>query len=229
MNKKVLLIEDDDSLGLTLLENLQFDGFEVTVRKDGESGLEEARKPIYDAVVLDRMLPLKDGLDVLTELRRTSQVPVLMISAKGSSHERIEGLEALADDYLSKPFHLKEFKLRLESLIRRSNAIDMTELSVGLNTVDLISFELRRPDGTKERLSTREGLLLKSLAQAKGAPVSRDDLAQALWKNDANTNLRTIDNLVVKLRKLLGEDPENPQFLISHRGIGYSLRTQLKD
>lgn len=226
MNKRILLIEDDDSLGLTLLENLQLDGFEVTVRRDGESGLEEARKVIYDAIVLDRMLPLKDGLDVLTELRRTSQVPVLMISAKGSSHERIEGLEALADDYLSKPFHLKEFKLRLESLIRRSNAIELSELSVGLNTVDLISFEVLRPDSTKERLSMREGLLLKTLAQAKGAPVSRDDLAQALWKNDANTNLRTIDNLIVKLRKLLGEDPQNPQYLISHRGIGYSLRTK---
>jgi two-component system response regulator VicR len=226
VNKRILLIEDDDSLGLTLLENLQLDGFEVTVRRDGESGLEEARKVIYDAIVLDRMLPLKDGLDVLTELRRTSQVPVLMISAKGSPHERIEGLEALADDYLSKPFHLKEFKLRLESLIRRSNAIELSELSVGLNTVDLISFEVLRPDSTKERLSMREGLLLKTLAQAKGAPVSRDDLAQALWKNDANTNLRTIDNLIVKLRKLLGEDPQNPQYLISHRGIGYSLRTK---
>lgn len=223
---QILLIEDDSNLGATLSENLGLDGFHLHWEQNAEGGLLALTQKSFDLVILDRMLPSMDGLEALRRIRQSSSVPVLMISARGSAQDRIEGLQALADDYLPKPFHLKEFRLRIDSLLRRTQkTIDET---FTLNTLrfDLRGLQAQRQDGTIEKLSPKEASLIRALRLAQGAPVSREDLVQALWSNDGNSNTRTIDNLIVKIRKLIADDPVEPKYFISHRGVGYSLRME---
>lgn len=223
----LLLIEDDFSLGATLEENLKLEGYRVTKVDNGAEGLEQARHGGFDLIVLDVMLPQLSGFEVLSQLRTTSDTPVLMISAKGTPSDRIKGLELEADDYLAKPFHLKEFLLRIQRLLKRAEkqaAPLARTISIGQATFDLEGLTVTPASGQPEVLSSRESQFIKILIKNSGKVVSRDEVVHAVWGSHENPSTRTVDNLVVKLRRWIEKDPSHPHIIVSHRGIGYSLK-----
>jgi two-component system alkaline phosphatase synthesis response regulator PhoP len=227
---RILLVEDDESLGATLSENLILDGHQVDLAVTGESALQNFESNHFDLVILDVMLPGQSGLDTLKALRLKSACPVLMISAKGSARDRIAGLELHADDYLTKPFHLREFQLRVQALLRRptaAKAIDEAEsleaLEIGAATFDFTAREVRYRS-TSEVLTEKEIKLVKLLHSRRGQVVSRNEILDLVWGVEQNPSARTVDNFVVRLRKWIEKDASAPEFLISHRGVGYALK-----
>lgn len=232
---RILLVEDDESLGATLSENLILDGHQVTLETTGESGLQQFAGGHFDLVVLDVMLPGQSGLETLKALRLKSNCPVLMISAKGSSRDRIAGLELEADDYLPKPFHLREFQLRVQALLRRpanARGVDLSDmtgsLEIGEACFDFSAREVRYR-GTSETLTDKEIKLVKLLHNRKGQVVSRNEILDLVWGVEQNPSARTVDNFVVRLRKWIEKDASAPEFLISHRGVGYALKPSQKE
>lgn len=227
---KILLVEDDSSLGATLKENLELEGHEVTWLTSGENVASLVQKNIYDLIVLDWMLPVTSGIEALEDIRKSSNIPVIMISAKGTSQDRIEGLSLKADDYLAKPFHLKEFLLRVNAILRRvsrpQNHSSIGITKIGLATFDLNGFSVTTSEGTKEPLSPKEVGILRMLLQNENKVLSRDEILNLVWGKSEFPSTRTIDNFIVRLRKLIEKDPTNPKYIISHRGVGYSLHME---
>lgn len=230
---RVLLVEDDNSLGSTLKENLEIEGFSATWLKSGTKVSDELRSNKHDLLVLDVMLPGKSGIEVLQELRKFSSIPVLMISAKGSSQDRIEGLKLEADDYLPKPFHLEEFLLRVKSLVRRSlvksekpSASKFELVVIGLAEFDFKLLEVKTGGHEPESLTQKELGILRTLLENVNNVITRDQIIQNVWGNSEYPSTRTVDNFIVRLRKWIEIDPAEPKYIISHRGIGYSLRLE---
>lgn len=226
MKKHILLIDDDESLGLTLKENLEYEDYKVTWIQDGKKAIDKIKSPIFDLIVLDVMLPEVTGLDLLIQLRMTHSTPVLMISAKGSAQDRIKGLMLKADDYLPKPFHLKEFILRVQSQLRRSHSTsDIKDtFYIGPSYINLSQRRIILNNKKTELLTEREAQLLHVLYNNNGNVISRDKIIASVWKNTSST--RTVDNCILRLRKFLEPDPSNPKFILSQRGVGYSLNIQ---
>ncbi len=224
MKKHIFLIDDDESLGLTLKENLEYEGYKVTWVQDGKEAQSKIKSSIFDLIVLDVMLPEITGLDLLTQLRMTHTTPVIMISAKGSAQDRIKGLMLKADDYLSKPFHLKEFILRVQSQLRRPHSPNKKEaFNIGSSYVNLSQRKIVFHNKKIELLTKREVQLLQVLYNHSGSVISRDKIIVSVWQNSYTSSTRTVDNCILRLRKLLEPDPSNPQYILSQRGVGYSL------
>ncbi len=223
---RILLVEDDNILGETLKENLELEGYSVEWLQTGAGLVEKVNLTTYNLIVLDVMLPVMTGLEALTEIRKTSTVPIMMISAKGSSQDRIQGLELKADDYLPKPFHLKEFLLRVQALLRRSieSSNELNAAQIGRSLFDFKSFTVTTDTGETELLSSKEIGVVKLLLNKPNTVISRDDIISIVWGNAEFPSTRTVDNFIVKLRKLIEKDPSQPEVIISHRGVGYSLR-----
>ena len=228
MGAKILLIEDDESLGATLEENLVLDGYTVVREMRGDRALQSFEAGHFDLVVLDVMLPGMTGLDILESLRARSRCPVLMISAKGTSRDRISGLEREADDYLPKPFHLREFQLRVQSLLRRGDRT-IDRVKIGKADFDLVAREVRVQGEGVEMLTEKETRLIRLFCFRAGQVVSRQEILDLVWGVDQNPTSRTVDNFIVKLRKWIEIDASAPQFLVSHRGVGYALRWSQRD
>jgi DNA-binding response OmpR family regulator len=224
---RILLIEDDDAMRLGLGDLLHATGYTVRVAADGIAGLELAVAEVFDAIVLDVMLPGMDGLTLCRELRsRGNRVPVLMLTARAWVNQRVEGLDAGADDYLVKPFDRAELLARLRALLRRSGA-DGTGpdiLQVGDVTVDF-KRGLALRNGVDIGLSVREMRLLEVLAAANGRAVSREEILDRAWPPGAAPTTRTIDNHIVALRHHLEPDPANPRHLLTVHRVGYRLVT----
>lgn len=224
---KLLLVEDDEILGATITENLSLEGHSVEWIREGTLGLEAGRKKAYDLLILDVMLPGLNGLDILKDIRLTSKVPTIIISAKGSSQDRIAGLELSADDYLPKPFHFKELNLRVQALLRRSSsgsAQIAENLKLGLAEFDFGSLTVILTDGTKEVLTEKEAGILRLLVSQANMVVSRETILNTVWGHDNYPSSRTVDNFIVKLRKWIEPNVQKPVWITSHRGIGYCLR-----
>ncbi len=223
---RILLVEDDKTLGETLKENLELEGYTVDWQQTGAGLPEKAKSKTFNLIVLDVMLPVMTGLEALIEIRKTSRVPVMMISAKGSSQDRIHGLELKADDYLAKPFHLKEFLLRVQALLRRSQeaVAELNFAQIGRAYFDFKSFTVTSDSGDSEVLSSKEVGVVKLLLNKPNTVMSREDIISSVWGNSEFPSTRTVDNFIVRLRKLIEKDPSNPELIISHRGVGYSLR-----
>jgi DNA-binding response OmpR family regulator len=202
-------------------------GYTVRVAADGIAGLELAAAEVFDAIVLDVMMPGMDGLTLCREMRnRGNRTPVLMLTARAWVNQRVEGLDAGADDYLVKPFDRAELLARLRALLRRSEA-DGTEpdiLQVGAVTVDF-KRGLAQRDGLDLGLSVREMRLLEVLAAANGRAVSREEILDRAWPPGAAPTTRTIDNHIVALRHHLEPDPANPRYLLTVHRVGYRLVT----
>lgn len=230
MTTPLLLIEDNEMLGSTLVDNFQMENYRIDWIKDGKEGYEVAKQELHSLIILDIMLPNLDGFEILKRLRQTSQVPVLILSAKTQIEDKLQGLQLQADDYLTKPFQFKELLLRVQTILRRSQVTpqDMVplEVSIGKASFDLRALQVKTEHGT-ENLSEREASLLRLLLTYKNQVVSREKILDAIWGAQKYPSSRTIDNFIVTLRKWIEIDPANPHFIISHRGIGYSL--QLKD
>jgi DNA-binding response OmpR family regulator len=219
---RLLVVEDDPAILIGLDEKLRREGYEVVTAADGERAREVLADADLDLVVLDIMLPRLDGLSVLRWLRKErSDLPVLILSAKGREEEKVEGLAAGADDYLPKPFGLKELVARIDALLRRAHGFEK-RVEFGAVVVDLRNRQVTR-NGEAVALSRKEMELLFCLARNKGRIVTREDLLTAVWGHSPSSGARAVDFHVLNLRRKLEEDPSAPRHLITHHGVGYQL------
>jgi DNA-binding response OmpR family regulator len=224
MKKKILIIEDEKELINGLRLNLEFEGYEVISAEDGEAGLKRALKDAPDLILLDIMLPKKDGLDVCREVRRQNlTTPIIMLTAKGEEVDKVVGLEIGADDYITKPFSLKELLARIRAQLRRGQQETRSVPSVyPFNDIeiDFIHFKIKR-DGKEFDLTSLEVEILKHFVAHRGEVVSRDDLLDKIWGHEKYPSTRTIDNHILKLRKKLERDPAKTKVIFSVYGEGY--------
>ena len=221
---RVLVIEDDEALARGLCDNLRDEGHEVAHCQRGDEAAGEIERFDPELVVLDLMLPGRSGLDLLRELRRKGdERPVLVLSAKGEVVDRVVGLELGADDYLPKPFAVRELLARVGVLLRRAGRrANGGPVVVGPLTVD---FQAMTAVGTEEAdvLTVHDLAVLRVLVERRGEAVARADVVEEVCGLDSEATLRTVDNHVVALRRALGDDPRRPRWLHSVRGIGYRL------
>jgi len=225
--KKICLIEDEESLADLIRMNLELEGYRVDVITHGtEAFLRAFEMEQFDLVVLDVMLPEVSGLTICKEIRKYSRVPILFLSAKGTTQDRIAGLKIGANDYLPKPFDLEELLLRVQVLAEgiEENTTPLEKVVIGNHQVDFSTFEVKHlQTGESIDLSKREMELLKMFYNRMGVVVSREDILDELWGNDQFPTARTIDNYILSFRKLFEEDPKNPKFFHSIRGVGYKF------
>ena len=221
----VLVIEDDPAISRGLADNLRFEGYEVFTALDGETGyqLQRDRKP--DVIVLDVMLPRISGLELCRKLRAERvQTPILMLTARGEEGDRVVGLDLGADDYVTKPFSVRELMARIRALLRRtqSTASLPNDLRFGDVEVDFLKYEARRK-GKSIDMTRKEFAILRFLAGRAGDVVTRDDLLNDVWGYDAYPVSRTVDNHVAGLRAKLERDAANPQHIKTVHGVGYKF------
>lgn len=219
----ILLIEDNDLLGASLVDNLQMENFTVDWVQDGETGLKAAMKGVHDLIILDLSLPKLDGFEILATVRKSLSTPILILSAKASVQDKIQGLELKADDYLTKPFHFKELLLRIQSILRRAQPKqkDIKKIKIGNATFDFDAQQVEAED--IEKLTDKEARVLKLLLTYSNQVVAREKILDLVWGYNNYPSTRTIDNMIVKFRKWIEKDPTNPEIITSHRGVGYSL------
>ena len=222
MNGQVLLVEDDASVRETTTLLFERAGFSVTAVADGAQALEWVFRQRFDAVVLDILLPSLDGLEVCREIRRHSQVPVLMLTAKADTSDVVAGLELGADDYVTKPFSGPELLARLRALLRRASSEDrdVAILRIRGLEIDPGAFSVHR-DGEKIELTATEFRLLVELARNRGNVLTREILLQRVWGYDYLGDSRLVDMAVKRLRDKIGDDPKEPSYITTVRGVGY--------
>lgn len=231
MSAWCLIAEDEPMLGEMIRDNLVLEGYGAELVRDGEAALARIRRGGIDLVVLDVMMPKRDGFSVLQQIRQEGiQVPVLILSARSRDQDRILGLELNADDYLTKPFHLKELLLRVRALLRRARPPapqpDGDLLQVAGIRFDLRALIAHKPDGTTQELTESEARLLRLLVGRAGEVVPRRDILASLFGGDTDLNTRTLDNLILHLRRILDDDPREPRWLHTVRGVGYRFTPQ---
>lgn len=226
-NISILLVEDEENLHEALKLNLELEGYEVSSAYDGLSAVKAVQQEYFDLVILDIMLPEMDGLTVLESIRiQHNDVPVLILSAKNSSSDRVMGLKKGADDYLTKPFNLEELILRVEKLISKNKKLKEKDTigdsyQFGNNKVDFKAQEAITRTGEKIQLSKKEAMLLKLLIENKNEVVPREKILQTVWGYNVYPTTRTIDNFILNFRKYFEADSRNPHFFHSVRGVGY--------
>ena len=220
---KILIVEDEVNVRDTLALNLRAEGFEILTAQDGEEGLQMAREQTPDLIILDLMLPKLDGLSLCRILRRTSDVPILMLTARGTEMDRIAGLETGADDYVVKPFSLGELMARVRALLRRvrsDHSASATQLQSGNLTLDLMTRRVTL-DGTPLKFTQKEFDLLAELMRNQGAVLSRDLLLTHVWGYDYVGDSHTVDVHIRWLRAKIEADPSAPERITTVRGVGY--------
>jgi DNA-binding response OmpR family regulator len=221
--EKILVVEDEDAILMLLEDDLAVEGYEVETAQDGEQALSMAREGVYDLVILDIMLPRKDGFEVCRELRREGvDVPILMLTAKSQEIDKVLGLELGADDYLTKPFSPKELIARIRAILRRRRAPSrgVDHYRFGDTEVDFRKFETVR-SGRRVDLTPREYALLRFLIEQRDRAVSRFEILEEVWGGEADVYPRTVDSHVANLRKKLEEDPSEPRHIVGVRSVGY--------
>ncbi|MFW6050849.1 MAG: response regulator transcription factor [Myxococcota bacterium] len=226
-HRTILLVEDDPSLALGLVDTLEFEGFRVIHAKSGTDAVASARRDPPDCIILDLMLPDINGYQVCEQVREQDpQVPILMLTARSQEADKIRGLDAGADDYVTKPFSVGELVARIRALFRRAARSTQPGVDgpfrVGEALVDPGAQQLQR-DGTIHDLSFYEVELLKLLYEQAGQPVSRDLILDKVWGVDANPTNRTVDNFIVKLRRKIEPQPDKPRHILTVYGVGYKL------
>jgi two-component system, OmpR family, alkaline phosphatase synthesis response regulator PhoP len=224
---KILLVEDEEGLIITLTDRLKSEGFEVVSANDGQKGFSTACLESFDLIILDVMLPKKNGYDVCRDLRQKGNAtPILMLTAKGETIDKVLGLKLGADDYLAKPFEVIELLARIEALLRRSpahsNGQSHDAFRFGEVTVDFKRADVLRSDSPVE-LSAMEFKLLQYLIENRGVVHSRDHLLDQVWGYDAMPSTRTVDVHIAWLRQKLEANPKHPQFIQTVHGLGYKF------
>lgn len=222
---KVLIVEDKEEMVTGLVFNLEAQGYKTRVAYDGEQGLLAAERERPDLIILDIMLPKKDGFKLCRELRdKGLDMPVLMLSAKGEEADKVMGLEAGADDYLTKPFSLLELIARVKALLRRKQTKDLELGTYRFATVE-IDFKNHRAKkgGIPVKLTVREFEMMKLFIQQRGKVISRSQFLDEIWGYEKYPTTRTVDIHVAKLRQKLEPKPGSPQFIITAHGIGYKF------
>jgi DNA-binding response OmpR family regulator len=222
---RILIVEDDEAIAQGLRDNFQFEGYETHWASDGETAVRLAREEKPDLIVLDIRLPRMSGYEVCRKLRAAgSTTPILMLTARGEEEDRILGLDLGADDYVTKPFSVRELLARARALLRRSSVAQALpdELRIGDIVIDFRSYEAHR-NGRPIDLTRKEFGVLRLLAACEGRVVTRDELLETVWGLNAGQSTRTIDNHVATLRAKLEDDPGHPRTLHTVHGVGYKL------
>ena len=222
MSQNILIVEDEEALRMTLSDRLQSEGYSVDCAADGEEGFQRATHEPFDLILLDLMLPRRNGLDVCREIRQAGLItPILMLTARGQTVDKVVGLKIGADDYVTKPFEMLELLARIEALLRRvPSRPSKTGYRFGSIQVDFRSAEVTR-DGVSVPLSAREFQLLKYLIEHRGTLISREELLTQVWGYEAMPLTRTVDVHVAWLRQKLEASPKHPEFILTVRGLGY--------
>lgn len=224
---RILIVEDDPKMQVGLRDNLEFEGHDVTVAGDGKKGLDAILKGEHDLVILDVMLPSMSGFDVLKKARgQNVKTPVIMLTAKGEEIDKVLGLELGADDYMTKPFGLRELLARVKAVLRRQEGKAVgspsEQMVLGKVQVDFKTYVATR-DGNELTMTPKEFEILKYLWQHKHQVVSRDALLTEVWGYGESVTTRTVDNFILKLRQKIEDDPAHPRHIITMHGIGYKL------
>jgi two-component system alkaline phosphatase synthesis response regulator PhoP len=232
MNEKILIVEDEAELCMTLGDRLRSEGYDVDFASDGLSGLEKATQSPFDLVILDIMLPFRSGLDVCTEMRRAGvQTPIVLLTARSQTIEKVVGLKLGADDYVTKPFDTFELMARIEALLRRNPNKTTTPSAVIPDSYRFgpIHLNVRRTevtlDGKPVNLTAMEFRLLHYFAEHQGMTISREELLREVWGHSAGTYTRTVDMHVASLRQKLEPQPQKPGMIITIPGFGYRFQS----
>lgn len=225
-NYRILLVEDEEHLLEALKLNLELEGYHVTTSMDGKKALKLFKEERLNLVILDVMLPEIDGFKVAETIRlENSEVPILFLTAKNTSEDRVAGLKRGADDYLTKPFNLEELILRVGILVKRSLKGDdhkqLNSYKIGDKLINFNNYELVDDAGNVTSLTKKETMLLKLLIERKGEAVARETILETVWNYDVYPSTRTIDNFILSFRKYFENDSKNPKHFHSIRGVGY--------
>jgi DNA-binding response OmpR family regulator len=221
---RILIVEDELEMAMGLKDNFEYDGHDVDIAEDGEQGLAMAMKEQYHLIILDLMLPKKSGLDVCKEIRAANQrTPIIMLTARGQEIDKVLGLELGADDYMTKPFSVRELLARVKAILRRypvEDEVPEQPQQIGQIRVHFKHYRAENEQGSVE-LSHKEFEILKYFSQHKGETVSRDALLEKVWGYETYPTTRTVDNYILQLRKKIEIDPEHPKHILTVHGIGY--------
>ncbi|HSR52254.1 MAG TPA: response regulator transcription factor [Acidobacteriota bacterium] len=231
MKRKVLIVEDEEAMGVALRDGFQYEGYDVSLATDGTQALEKVGQEEPDLMILDVMLPKVNGLDVCKTLRKDgNRVPIIMLTARGQEIDRVRGLKIGADDYVTKPFSLMELMARVEALLRRSSfASEDQDEDDGPTSYRFSDVEIdfkkheARKDGGPIELSPREFSLMRFFVQHRGEVVSRDTLLDAVWGYDSIPFTRTVDAHIAKLRKKIEDEPSDPHHIVTVHRLGYKF------
>lgn len=222
---RILTVEDDAAIRRGIVDALRFAGYDPIEAGDGEAGLEMALKREYDLLLLDLVLPKRDGLEILQEVRRLRPtLPVIILTARGDETDRVQGLRGGADDYVVKPFSVKELLARVEAVLRRcaERPLDLETIDVAGGQIDFNRREIRYKNGRRAELSEKEVELLRYLSSNPGRSISREELLANVWRiAPQGVSTRTIDMHITRLREKLHDQPEDPSIILTVRGKGY--------
>ncbi len=227
--KKILIVEDEPSLVFTLKDTLEAENYDVSVVTDGANAIDAVKNTNPDLLILDLMLPNVSGYDICKEIRDLKYTfPIIMLTARDQEIDKVTGLNIGADDYITKPFGVKELLARIKARLRRANAYSKSGpaeiLKLGEVTIDLNESKVVKPGDKTEELSTREVEIIEYLLSNANKPISRDDLLEKVWRYEYSTNTRTVDVHISKLRAKIELNPDDPKFLVTLHGVGYMLR-----
>ena len=226
----ILLVEDELHLHEALKLNLEMEGYEVTSAFEGPKALNQIQHSHFDLIILDVMLPGLDGFSIIETVRLNNiETPILVLSAKNTSMNRVQGLKLGADDYLTKPFNLEELLLRVGKLIQKSTTTNipiasLDQYAFGDNTIYFKLLQANPHQGETIQLTKKEAMLLKLLIENKNTIITRERILQTVWGYNVFPNTRTIDNFILNFRKYFEQDPKNPIHFISIRGVGYKFQ-----
>jgi len=223
----ILIIEDEPAMRLGLQDNLEFEGYEVSQAADGKEGLQKGLSGSFDLIILDLMLPKMSGFDVCRSLRKAGvQTPIILLTAKGEEIDKVVGLELGADDYMTKPFSLRELLARIKAILRRTVHTRTQDedaiIQIGQLQLDFVQYKATSPRG-EEKLSHKEFEILKFLWEQRNEVVSRGDLLENVWGYDAEPTTRTVDNFIARLRQKVEKNAKKPAIILTVHGIGYKL------
>jgi len=225
--KRILVVEDEPDMQSGIKDNLEFEGYEVDTASDGQEGLHKILSNTFDLVLLDVMLPHISGFDVCKKARHEyNNTPIIFLTAKGEEIDKVIGLESGGDDYLTKPFSLRELLARVKAVLRRTerqNPQQPTQsITIGKLNVDFNTYTATI-DGSQVKMTSKEFEILNYLLKHKNATISRDSLLDAVWGYDFQPTARTIDNFILKLRQKIEDNPNDPQIILTIHGLGYRL------
>jgi two-component system, OmpR family, alkaline phosphatase synthesis response regulator PhoP len=228
MKHRILLVEDEEHLLEAIKLNLEMEGYHVTTATDGRKALKIVKEERFNLIILDVMIPEIDGFQVAETIRlENAEVPIMFLTAKNTTEDRISGLKRGADDYLTKPFNLEELILRVGILVKRGLKSDeqksLNSYKIGDKMVNFTNYELTDVNGEVTPLTKKETMLLKLLVERKNEAVSREQILETVWNYDVYPSTRTIDNFILAFRKYFEPDPKNPKYFHSIRGVGYKF------
>lgn len=226
MTKRILVVEDEPDMQSGIKDNLEFEGYEVDTASDGQEGLHKISHNQYNLVLLDVMLPHISGFDVCKKARQNNiETPIIFLTAKGEEIDKVIGLESGGDDYLTKPFSLRELLARVKAVLRRTDkqpTASLSAITIGNLSVDFSTYTAT-VKGKEVKMTSKEFEILQYLLKHKNATISRDSLLDNVWGYDFQPTARTIDNFILKLRQKIEDNPNDPQIIITIHGMGYRL------